>query len=168
MPYTLLFHLYTTVPPTEIAWEFNKTDSASLKLQQKQPAADQRSFDIILTQNETVPPDEELRKILLDFERRSLSRAVRLRYLEEDHQILTTLKTLNRKFKIPSSRKFEAVEEATAAIADIIARDVHQGQGPDTVKKIASLRLNLTIPRDFVRATMKGLVGQKPSDMRRP
>ncbi|KAJ7852524.1 hypothetical protein B0H14DRAFT_2580931 [Mycena olivaceomarginata] len=83
---------------------------------------------------------------------------------------LTTLKTLNRKFKIPSSRKFEAVEEATAAIADIIARDVHQGQGPDTVKRIASLRLNLTIPRfrDFVRATMKGLVGQKPSDMRRP
>ncbi|KAJ7920987.1 hypothetical protein B0H13DRAFT_1867128 [Mycena leptocephala] len=71
---------------------------------------------------------------------------------------------------VASSRKFEAVEEATAAIADIIARDVHQGQGPDTVKKIASLRLNLTIPRfrDFVRATMKGLVGQKPSDMRRP
>ncbi|KAJ7891862.1 hypothetical protein B0H14DRAFT_2560562 [Mycena olivaceomarginata] len=55
-----------------------------------------------------------------------------------------------------------------AAIADIIARDVHQGQGPDTVKKIASLRLNLTIPRDFVHATMKGLVGQKPSEMRRP
>jgi hypothetical protein len=60
---------------------------------------------------------------------------------------LTKLKGLNQKFKVPSARKFNAVEEATAAIADIIARDVNQGQGPDTVKKIASLRLNLTIPR---------------------
>jgi hypothetical protein len=59
---------------------------------------------------------------------------------------LTKLKKLNRKFDVPSSRKFKEVEEATAVIADIISRDVHQGQGPDTVKKIASLRLNLTIP----------------------
>ncbi|KAF8190743.1 hypothetical protein K438DRAFT_1763184 [Mycena galopus ATCC 62051] len=64
--------------------------------------------------------------------------------------------------------KFKAVEEATSAIADIIARDVHQSQGPDTVKKIASLRLNLTVPRAFFRSTMKGLVGQRPSDMRMP
>ncbi|KAF7371823.1 hypothetical protein MVEN_00039000 [Mycena venus] len=69
---------------------------------------------------------------------------------------------------VPSACKFNAVEEATAAIANIIARDVNQGQGLDTVKKIASLRLNLTIPRDSVRDTMKGLVGQGPSDMRRP
>ncbi|KAJ7867117.1 hypothetical protein B0H13DRAFT_2352068 [Mycena leptocephala] len=123
------------------------------------------------TNNGVFPPDEELKEILFDYERRSLSRTLRLRYLKEDHQIkigLTKLKALNRKFNVPNCRKFEAVEEATAAIADIIARDVHQGQGPDTVKKIASLRLNLTIPRDFVRATMKGLVGQKPSEMRRP
>ncbi|KAJ7157498.1 hypothetical protein C8R46DRAFT_909396 [Mycena filopes] len=118
-----------------------------------------------------VPPDDELREILHEFERKSLSHELRLRYLQEKHHIKigsTKLKALNRKFNVPSSRKFRAVEEATEAIADIISRDVYQGQGPDTVKKIASLRLNLTIPRDFVRTTMKGLVGQKPSDMRRP
>ncbi|KAJ7511245.1 hypothetical protein B0H11DRAFT_1700633, partial [Mycena galericulata] len=96
------------------------------------------------------PPDEELREILFDFERKSLSRELRLRYLEEKHHItigLTKLRALNLKFNVPSSRKFQAVEEATEAIADIITRDVYQGQGPDTVKKIASLRLNLTIPR---------------------
>lgn len=60
---------------------------------------------------------------------------------------LTKLKKLNKTFGVPSPRKFKEVEEATAAIADIILRDVHQGQGPDTVKKIASLRLNLPIPR---------------------
>ncbi|KAJ7497927.1 hypothetical protein B0H11DRAFT_2384858 [Mycena galericulata] len=123
------------------------------------------------TENGVFPPDEELREILFDFERKSLSRELRLRYLEEKHHItigLTKLRALNLKFNVPSSRKFQAVEEATEAIADIITRDVYQGQGPDTIKKIASLRLNLTIPRDFVRATMKGLVGQRPSDMRRP
>ncbi|KAJ6486613.1 hypothetical protein C8R45DRAFT_902658 [Mycena sanguinolenta] len=123
------------------------------------------------TDNGVFPPDNELRDILLEYERRSLSLELRLRYLERDHQIkikLTKLKALNKKFEIPSARKFRAAEEATTAIADIIARDIHQGQGPDTVKKIASLRLNLTLPRDFVRATMKGLVGQRPSDMRKP
>ncbi|KAJ6573613.1 hypothetical protein B0H10DRAFT_1838283, partial [Mycena sp. CBHHK59/15] len=108
---------------------------------------------------------EELREILFDFERKSLSRELRLRYLEEKHHIkigLTKLKALNLKFHVPSSRKFQAVEEATEAIADIITRDVYQGQGPDTICECcADLKL-----RDFVRATMKGLVGQRPSDMR--
>ncbi|KAJ6598765.1 hypothetical protein B0H10DRAFT_1716653, partial [Mycena sp. CBHHK59/15] len=78
------------------------------------------------------PPDEELREILFDFERKSLSRELRLHYLEEKHHIkigLTKLKALNLKFHVPSSRKFQAVEEATEAIADIITRDVYQGQG---------------------------------------
>ncbi|KAJ7433630.1 hypothetical protein B0H11DRAFT_2375516 [Mycena galericulata] len=123
------------------------------------------------TDNGILPPDDELKEILFDFERKSLSRELRLRYLQEKHHVkigLTKLKDLNRKFNVPSSRKFRDVEAATEAIADILSRVVYQGQGSDTVKKIASLRLNLTIPRDFVRATMKGLVGQKPSDMRRP
>lgn len=113
-----------------------------------------------------VPPDDELKKILFEYARRALPLNTRLRYLEEEHQIrigfvlhiidikpyticprLTKLKKLNRKFSVPSSRKFTAVEEATTVIADIIARDVFQGQGPDTVKIIASLRLNLTVPR---------------------
>jgi hypothetical protein len=113
-----------------------------------------------------VPPDHELKKILFEYARRSLSLNTRLRYLEEDHQIkigfvlpiieikhytihprLTKLKELNKTFSVPSARKFTEVEEATTVIADIIARDVFQGQGPDTVKIIASLRLNLTIPR---------------------
>ncbi|KAJ7839693.1 hypothetical protein B0H14DRAFT_2587826 [Mycena olivaceomarginata] len=141
------------------------------------------------TDNGVFPPDEEFREILFDFERKSLSHELRLRYLQERHYIkigyiftlpvqwlsqvhrvfrLTKLKALNRKFNVPSSHKFHAVEEATEAIADIISRDVYQGQGPDTVKIIAFLRLNLTIPRDFVRGTMKGLVGQRLSDMRCP
>ncbi|KAF8207373.1 hypothetical protein K438DRAFT_1575965 [Mycena galopus ATCC 62051] len=109
---------------------------------------------------------DELKKILFEYARRGLSLNTRLRYLEEEHQIkigLTKLKKLNRKFSVPTARKFTEVEEATTVIADIIARD-----GPDTVKIIASLRLNLTIPRDFVRVTMKGLVGQGPSDLRQP
>ncbi|KAJ7912784.1 hypothetical protein B0H13DRAFT_2474022 [Mycena leptocephala] len=123
------------------------------------------------TDNGVFPPDTELREILFEYARRSLRLDLRLRYLERDHQItigLTKLKALNRQFRVPTARKFKAVEEATSAIADIIARDVHQSQGPDTVKKIASLRLNLTVPRAFVRSTMKGLVGQRPSDMRMP
>ncbi|KAJ7333998.1 hypothetical protein DFH08DRAFT_750059 [Mycena albidolilacea] len=123
------------------------------------------------TDNGVFPPDTELRKILFDYARRSLRLNLRLRYLERDHQItigLTKLKALNRQFDVPTARKFKAVEEATSAIADIIARDVHQSQGPDTVKKVMSLRLNLTVPRAFVRSTMKGLVGQCPSDMRMP
>ncbi|KAJ7856976.1 hypothetical protein B0H14DRAFT_2578612 [Mycena olivaceomarginata] len=123
------------------------------------------------TDNGVFPPDEDLKEILHDFQRRSLSLGLRLRYLKEHNGIkigLTKLKELNQKFSVLSARKFKAVEEATAAIAEIIARDVNQGQGPDTVKKIASLRLNLTIPRDFVRDTMKGLVSQAPSDMRCP
>ncbi|KAJ6484892.1 hypothetical protein C8R45DRAFT_999611 [Mycena sanguinolenta] len=92
------------------------------------------------TDNRVFPPENELRDILLE---------------------LTKLKALNKKFEIPSARKFRAAEEATTVIADIIAHDIHQGQGPDTVKKIASLRLNLTLPRDFVRATMKGLLSEK-------
>ncbi|KAJ7249015.1 hypothetical protein C8J57DRAFT_1002452, partial [Mycena rebaudengoi] len=89
------------------------------------------------------------------------------------------LKELNQKFNVLSACKFNAVEEATAAIADIISQDVNQGQSPDTVKKIASLRFppfqsyfcNSTIQthlRDFVHVTMKGFVGQGPSDMRLP
>ncbi|KAJ7827961.1 hypothetical protein B0H14DRAFT_3088267 [Mycena olivaceomarginata] len=74
---------------------------------------------------------------------------------------LTKLKALNRQFDVPTARKFKAVEEATSAIADIIARDVHQSQGPDTVKKIASLRLNLTVPRYI-------FIISRPSDMRMP
>ncbi|KAJ7240057.1 hypothetical protein C8J57DRAFT_1086018 [Mycena rebaudengoi] len=108
------------------------------------------------TDNGIFPPDDELREILFDFERKSLSLDVRLQYLREKHHIkigLTKLKALNRKFDVPSSRKFRAVEEATEAIADIISRDIYQGQGPDTVKKIASLRLNLTIPRYVLRST---------------
>ncbi|KAJ7495784.1 hypothetical protein B0H11DRAFT_2190352 [Mycena galericulata] len=123
------------------------------------------------TDNGVFPPDTELREILFEYARRSLRLDLRLRYLQRDHQItigLTKLKALNRQFNVPTARKFKAVEEATSAIADIIARDVHQSQGPDTVKKIASLRLNLTVPRAFVRSTMKGLVGQRPSDMRMP
>ncbi|KAJ7443589.1 hypothetical protein B0H11DRAFT_1825734 [Mycena galericulata] len=123
------------------------------------------------TDNGVFPPDTELREILFGYARRSLCLDLRLRYLQRDHQItigLTKLKALNRQFNVPTARKFKAVEEATSAIADIIARDVHQSQGPDTVKKIASLRLNLTVPRAFVRSTMKGLVGQRPSDMRMP
>ncbi|KAF8131323.1 hypothetical protein K438DRAFT_1788317 [Mycena galopus ATCC 62051] len=117
------------------------------------------------------PPDEELGKILLDYERRALSLPLRIRYLQQDHHIyigLTKLKALNKKFRVPSARKFVAVEEATAAITEIISRDLNQGQGTDTVKKIASLRLNLTVPRDFVRTTMKGLVGQLPTERRKP
>ncbi|KAJ7801551.1 hypothetical protein B0H14DRAFT_2615151 [Mycena olivaceomarginata] len=123
------------------------------------------------TNNGTFPPDHELKKILFEYARRSLSLNTHLHYLEEDHQIkigLTKLKELNKTFSVPSSCKFTEFEEATTVIADIIARNVFQGQGPDTVKIIASLRLNLTIPRDFVRVTMKGLVGQGPSDMRQP
>ncbi|KAJ7118128.1 hypothetical protein C8R44DRAFT_625780, partial [Mycena epipterygia] len=78
---------------------------------------------------------------------------------------LTKLKALNWQFDVPTARKFKAVEEATSAIADIIARDVHQSQGPDTVKKIVSLRLNLTVPRYIF---IIGLVGQRPSDMCMP
>ncbi|KAJ7787046.1 hypothetical protein B0H14DRAFT_2629801 [Mycena olivaceomarginata] len=118
------------------------------------------------TDNGVFPPDEDLKEILHDFQRRSLSLGLRLRYLKEHNGI--KIGRLNQKFSVLSARKFKAVEEATAAIAEIIARDVNQGQGPDTVKKIASLRLNLTIPRDFVRDTMKGLVSQAPSDMRCP
>ncbi|KAJ7453038.1 hypothetical protein B0H11DRAFT_1741523 [Mycena galericulata] len=123
------------------------------------------------TDNGVFPPDTELREILFGYARRSLCLDLRFRYLQRDHQItigLTKLKVLNRQFNVPTARTFKAVEEATSAIADIIARDVHQSQGPDTVKKIASLRLNLTVPRAFVRSTMKGLVGQRPSDMRMP
>ncbi|KAJ7807519.1 hypothetical protein B0H14DRAFT_2609612 [Mycena olivaceomarginata] len=123
------------------------------------------------TDNGVFPPDTELREILFEYARRSLRLDLRLRYLERDHKItigLTKLKALNRQFDVPTACKFKAGEEATSAIADIIARDVHQSQGPDTVKKIASLRLNLTVPLAFVRSTMKGLVGQRPSDMRMP
>ncbi|KAJ7872004.1 hypothetical protein B0H14DRAFT_3131698 [Mycena olivaceomarginata] len=123
------------------------------------------------TDNGVFPPDEVLGKILHEFQRRSLNPHQRLQYLQQDHGIKigkTKLNELNRKFNVPSARRFNAVEDATAAVADIIARDVNQGQGPDTVRKVASLRLNLPIPRDFTRNTMKGLVGQGPSEMRRP
>ncbi|KAJ7930149.1 hypothetical protein B0H13DRAFT_1858978 [Mycena leptocephala] len=97
--------------------------------------------------NGVFPPDDELGKILLEYERRSLSLPLRLCYLQGEHHItigsntlprLTKLKQLNKKFGVPSSRKFTQVEEATAAIGEIIARDVHQG--PD-------MRVNLTVPR---------------------
>ncbi|KAJ7438127.1 hypothetical protein B0H11DRAFT_2206308 [Mycena galericulata] len=39
------------------------------------------------TDNGVFPSDEELREILFDFERKSLSRELRLRYLEEKHHI---------------------------------------------------------------------------------
>ncbi|KAJ7862259.1 hypothetical protein B0H14DRAFT_3614015 [Mycena olivaceomarginata] len=102
------------------------------------------------TDNGVFPPDEVLGKILHEFQRRSLNPHQRLQYLQQDHGIKigkTKLNELNRKFNVPSARRFNSVEDATAAVADIIARDVNQGQGPDTVRKVASLRLNLPIPR---------------------
>ncbi|KAJ6527428.1 hypothetical protein B0H19DRAFT_1385429 [Mycena capillaripes] len=111
------------------------------------------------TENGVFPPDEELAKILWDYQRRELSHAIRLRYLEEEHHIKigkTKLKELNKKFNVPSAKKFTAVEEATSAIAEIVSRDVHQGQGPDTVKKLASLRLNLAIPRALLSMLLLG------------
>ncbi|KAJ7266659.1 hypothetical protein C8J57DRAFT_1068487 [Mycena rebaudengoi] len=123
------------------------------------------------TDNGVFLPDQELSKILHDFQWQDLDLNQCLQYLQQDHKIkisLTKLKQLNKKFKVPSSRKFKDVEGATSAIANIMARFVNQGQGPDTVKKVASMHLNCPIPRDFVRDTMKGLVGQVPSDMRRP
>ncbi|KAK6991679.1 hypothetical protein R3P38DRAFT_2786650 [Favolaschia claudopus] len=91
---------------------------------------------------------------LHDFQRRGLSLAIRLRYLEEKHGMKigsTKLKKLNKKFEVPSARKFNDVEGATAAIADIVSRDINQGQGPDTVKRVAALRLNIIIPRHLFR-----------------
>ncbi|KAK7001133.1 hypothetical protein R3P38DRAFT_3217284 [Favolaschia claudopus] len=93
---------------------------------------------------------DELKEILHDFQRRGLSLAIRLRYLEEKHGMKigsTKLKKLNKKFEVPSARKLNDVEGATAAIADIVSRDINQGQGPDTVKRVAALRLNIIIPR---------------------
>ncbi|KAJ7934744.1 hypothetical protein B0H13DRAFT_1516469, partial [Mycena leptocephala] len=107
-----------------------------------------------------VPPDEDLKEILHDFQRRSLSLGLRLRYLKEHHGIKIgsaspSFEELNQKFSVPSAHKFKAVEEATAAIAEIIARDVNQGQGPDTVKKIASLRLNLCFEFNFLKCIIQ-------------
>ncbi|KAJ7429792.1 hypothetical protein B0H11DRAFT_2181067 [Mycena galericulata] len=125
------------------------------------------------TDNGVFPSDEALGKILHEFQRRSLNPRQRLQYLQQDHGIKigkTKLNDLNRKFNVPSARKFNAVEGATAAVADIIARDVNQGQGPDTPLSQFYFRNSgaQILLRDFTRDTMKGLVGQGPSEMRRP
>ncbi|KAJ7796447.1 hypothetical protein B0H14DRAFT_2390727, partial [Mycena olivaceomarginata] len=117
---------------------------------------------------------EVLGKILHEFQQRSLNPHQRLQYLQQDHGIKigkTKLNELNRKFNVPSARRFNAVEDATAAVADIIARDVNQGQGPDTVRKVASLRLNLPIPRLYSqhneRSCWSGSFGNAPPGRRK-
>ncbi|KAJ6626634.1 hypothetical protein B0H10DRAFT_1941648 [Mycena sp. CBHHK59/15] len=107
--------------------------------------------------NGTRPPDSVLGPALNDYARRSLPLAQRLDYLLKDfgYKIsYTTLKGLNRKFKVNTVKKPPPDHIASTLIGEVMLNNVSSRNGPQTVQNQISLQDGIKIPRDTVRRLM--------------
>jgi hypothetical protein len=107
------------------------------------------------------PPDDVLSAALHDYSRRSLPLAQRLDYLLKDfgykircvfsycdeysgswggHISRSTLKTLNRTFKVPTVKKPPPDYIATTLIAEVVTNNVSSQNGPQTIQTQISLQ----------------------------
>ncbi|KAJ7664124.1 hypothetical protein B0H14DRAFT_2425134 [Mycena olivaceomarginata] len=87
---------------------------------------------------------------LHDYSRRSLPLAQRLDYLLKDfgYKISrSTLKTLNRTFKVPTVKKPPPDYIKTTLIAEIVTNNISSQNGPQTIQTQISLQDGTKIPR---------------------
>ncbi|KAJ6529386.1 hypothetical protein B0H19DRAFT_1333301, partial [Mycena capillaripes] len=107
--------------------------------------------------NGTRPPDDVLSLALHEYSRTSLSLNARLDYLLKDYNYkigLSTLKKLNRQFKVPTVKKPPPDHIATTLVAESSMNNVSSCNGPNTVWNQISLQDGTKIPRDTVRCIM--------------
>ncbi|KAJ7879946.1 hypothetical protein B0H14DRAFT_2566466 [Mycena olivaceomarginata] len=107
--------------------------------------------------NGTRPPDEVLKRALHGYARKSLSLEQRLDYLLKDfgYKIsISSLKRLNRKFKVPTVKKPPPVHIASTLIGEAITHNVSSRNGPQTIQNQLSRQDGIKIPRDMVRSLM--------------
>ncbi|KAF9255486.1 hypothetical protein L218DRAFT_884014 [Marasmius fiardii PR-910] len=99
--------------------------------------------------NGICPPDDVLKKILTDLALRKVPLKDQLLYLAKDgYPIqLTTLKELNRKFKIPSVRKPPPLPVATSYVSSIASEDHAARNRPNTVQHLVSRKSGVLIPQ---------------------
>ncbi|KAJ7239533.1 hypothetical protein C8J57DRAFT_1086260 [Mycena rebaudengoi] len=110
--------------------------------------------------NGTRPPDSVLGPALHDYSKKSLLLAVRLDYLLKDFGYdikLSTLKKLNREFKVPTVKKPPPDHISTTLVAEVIVNNVSSRNGPRTVQDQISRHDGTKIPRDTVRRIMSDI-----------
>ncbi|THU97404.1 hypothetical protein K435DRAFT_662838 [Dendrothele bispora CBS 962.96] len=120
--------------------------------------------------NGTRPDDNQLRDALFQYARENLTRTQRLARLasEFDYHIKeTTLKSLNRQFGVPTSRKPPPRHLATGHILDQMGKDPQGRRGPSAIKARLA-QDDIQIPRSTVRATMKCNAPPEQANNRQP
>ncbi|THU81695.1 hypothetical protein K435DRAFT_693004 [Dendrothele bispora CBS 962.96] len=99
--------------------------------------------------NGVVPSDKELKEALWQYARENLTRAQRLARLESEFQFKiseSTLKRLQTKFRVPSSRKPPPRHVAVGMILDEMAHDPEGRRSANTVKSMLAQE-DVQIPR---------------------
>ncbi|KAF7338929.1 hypothetical protein MVEN_01969000 [Mycena venus] len=110
--------------------------------------------------NGTRPPDSVLGPALHDYSKRTLLLNQRLAYLTKDFGYtigLTTLKKLNREFKVKTVKKPPPDHISATLVAEVMMNNVSSRNGPRTIQTQISLQHGVKIPRDTVRRVMLDL-----------
>ncbi|KAJ3978906.1 hypothetical protein F5890DRAFT_1576117 [Lentinula detonsa] len=68
---------------------------------------------------------------------------------------MTTLKKLNRQFKVPTVNKPPPLPVSTTLVTKVVADDIAAQNGPSTIQQNLCLEHNAFIPRDTIRMIMK-------------
>ncbi|KAJ7581363.1 hypothetical protein C8J56DRAFT_1057353 [Mycena floridula] len=120
--------------------------------------------------NKIYPPDNVLSESLHQYARIGLKRDDILKYLLKDHNLqisIPQLTKLNKKFKVPSVRKPPPMEHCASLVANKLAQDTRQLQGPNTIRQLVAQQDAVRIPRDMIRVIQKALAPDG-ADLRRP
>ncbi|KAJ6560015.1 hypothetical protein B0H19DRAFT_1289657 [Mycena capillaripes] len=107
--------------------------------------------------NGTRPPDAVLGPALHKYSKKSLLLPQRLDYLHKEfgYKIgLSTLKKLNREFRVKTVKKPPPDHISTTLIAEAMTNNVSSRNGPPTIQTQISLQDGEKIPRDTVRRIM--------------
>ncbi|KAJ7794607.1 hypothetical protein B0H14DRAFT_2621743 [Mycena olivaceomarginata] len=115
--------------------------------------------------NGTRPPDEVLKRALHGYARKSLSLEQRLDYLLKDfgYKIsISSLKRLNRKFKVPTVKKPPSVHIASTLIGEAITHNVSSRNGPQTIQNQLSRQDGIKIPSLMADIDLDGAEARFP------
>ncbi|KAF8824199.1 hypothetical protein HHX47_DHR8000467 [Lentinula edodes] len=102
-------------------------------------------------QNGTRPSDDHLHELLHEYAHRNLSLKQRLLYLEKEGYKIgkSTLKNLNRKFKVPTVNKPPPMPVAITLVSKAVSQDSAARNGPSTIQGNLRQNKNVFIPRSL-------------------
>ncbi|KAK7473125.1 hypothetical protein VKT23_001226 [Stygiomarasmius scandens] len=117
--------------------------------------------------NGVVPPDDKLKEALWQYAREDLTRTQKLARLESEFHSESTLKRLQTKFRVPSSRKPPPRHVAVGLILDEMAHDPEGRRGANTVKSMLA-QADVQIPRKIVREVTRHNASAEQVNRRQP